>query len=49
MAGSVAKTRTSCLPLISPNDAAIRDPSGDTSRSYITVPYGHDTTRCHSR
>src|SRR6476646_12266878 len=46
---AVSKTRTCCLPLISPNDAATREPSGERSRSYMTVPYGHDPTCFHSR
>src|SRR6185436_11870033 len=45
----VSKTRTCCLPLISPKDATSRDPSGERSRSYMTVPYGHVTTCFHSR
>ena len=45
---AASNTRTSCLPLISPNEPETSVPSGDTSMSYMSVPYGHVMTRSQS-
>jgi hypothetical protein len=45
---ALSNTRTSCLPLISPNEPDTSEPSGDTSMSYMSVPYGHVITRSQS-